>query len=355
MGKYEEALERARELYNKEYYNFGKDDMAYLFPELAESEDERIIKNLQTCLHCGKTHGMVNNDEYLVCKNYLEKQKENIEKEYVFRPLAGTELTEAAEQAIRRAKEGDHLVFAFNGMYVPVRKYNSAKDLVDEYEAYLEKQKEQNVVPSRETIFGIWQLGNLWKENPEKRGGLTQLQYIQKYWFAKSDYQKDQKPSISCGHENGIEWCDNFAENIRTLLHNKLTWHSEDGGISTTVLIDDKTLKDIVSGIWFYVKQEQSESGDSEKPNNHAGWSEEDIDKIVNARARKSGTTKSEMEFYRQGIKDTLKSRCTPWKPTEEQMKALKAVLVFAGKKDSPFTIEQLHTIETLAMDLEKL
>lgn len=41
-----------------------------------ENKDERIIKNLQTCLHCGKTHGMVNNDEYLVCKNYLEKQKE---------------------------------------------------------------------------------------------------------------------------------------------------------------------------------------------------------------------------------------------------------------------------------------
>ena len=39
-----------------------------------------------------------------------------------------------------------------------------------------------------------------------------------------------------------------------------------------------------------------------------AEWSKEDIDKMVNARARKSGTTKSEMEFYRQGIKDVLNS-----------------------------------------------
>lgn len=55
--------------------------------------------------------------------------------------------------------------------------------------AYLEKQQEQNVVPSRETILGI-----CWKEDPEEREGLTQLQYIQKYWNEKCDYQKEQKP-----------------------------------------------------------------------------------------------------------------------------------------------------------------
>ena len=60
--------------------------------------------------------------------------------------------------------------------------------------AYLEKRKEQNSVPSREIILGIWELGNFWKENPEERGGLTQLQYIQKYWIEKCDYQKEQKP-----------------------------------------------------------------------------------------------------------------------------------------------------------------
>lgn len=60
---------------------------------------------------------------------------------------------------------------------------------------WFEKQKEQNVVPSRETILGIWELGNLWKENPEERDGLTQLQYIQKYWFEKCDYLKEQKPT----------------------------------------------------------------------------------------------------------------------------------------------------------------
>lgn len=52
------------------------------------------------------------------------------------------------------------------------------------------------------------------------------------------------------------EWSDNFEENIRELLHDKLTWHSEDGSMSSAVFIDDKTLKDIISGIWFYVGKE---------------------------------------------------------------------------------------------------
>lgn len=43
---YEEVLEKAKDLYEKEYYNFGKDDMTYLFPELAENEDEKKRKNI---------------------------------------------------------------------------------------------------------------------------------------------------------------------------------------------------------------------------------------------------------------------------------------------------------------------
>ncbi len=76
---------------------------------------------------------------------------------------------------------------------------------------YLEKLKGQNDVPSRETIFGIWELGNFWKENPEEREGLTQLQYIQKYWLEKCDYMKEQKPA-EWGEEDetafgDLMWC----------------------------------------------------------------------------------------------------------------------------------------------------
>ena len=106
-----------------------------LVPELAESEDEKTRKSLLAYIK-GESKRL-DRQKWIA---YLEKQKEN--NEYVFRPLAGTDIIIAAEQAIRRAKEGDHLVLAFNGMYLPVREYNSAKELVDEYDTHLEKQKD---------------------------------------------------------------------------------------------------------------------------------------------------------------------------------------------------------------------
>ncbi len=42
-------------------------------------------------------------------------------------------------------------------------------------------------VPSREMILAIWELGNEWKENPT---GVTQREYIQKYWKESSYYDK---------------------------------------------------------------------------------------------------------------------------------------------------------------------
>ena len=110
------------------------------YPECKEeSEDERIRKALICHLNAGgdfKADG-VTKEEMLA---YLGKQKEN--KEYVFRPLAGTDITIAAEQAIRRANEGDRLVLAFNGAYIPVRKGCDANKIVDIYEAFIEKKRE---------------------------------------------------------------------------------------------------------------------------------------------------------------------------------------------------------------------
>lgn len=163
MEKYEEeakktAFERAKAAYGSGAYDDAT--LEFLFPELKESDDERIRKAIAYAIG-QSTH----NDGTLIdgilsetALAWLEKKKENIEKEYVFRPLAGTDITIAAEQAIRRAKEGHHLVLAFNGMYVPVSKYNSVKDLVDIYDAYLENQKEQNVF-TPEDVVDAYQMG----------------------------------------------------------------------------------------------------------------------------------------------------------------------------------------------------
>ena len=86
-------------------------------------------------------------------------------------------------------------------------------------------------------------------------------------WFEDSEEseQKEQKPT---------EWSEDFEENIRNLLHDKLTGHSEDGSMSWTTLIDDKTLKDIVNGIWFYVGKEALKYPNKEL--SQPEWSEED-------------------------------------------------------------------------------
>lgn len=137
---YDEALEVMRQwiapCHTKEQLDTLKKSV---FPELAESKEESIRKSI---IHILQVGGYMSPEEKDKAFAYLEKQKENAEKEYVFRPLAGTDITIATEQAIRRANEGDRLVLAFNGAYIPVRKGCNANQIVDIYDAYLEKQKD---------------------------------------------------------------------------------------------------------------------------------------------------------------------------------------------------------------------
>ena len=156
--KYKEILEWARK--NKARLNGLP--IEEVLPELAESEDERIRKYLIWVVNNvldnitglklseEQTRELINNFSGIKVSDilaWLEKQKETTEKEYVFRPLAGTDITIAAEQAIRRANEGDRLVLAFNGAYIPVRKGCNANKIVDIYESFIEKQKEQKPLP----------------------------------------------------------------------------------------------------------------------------------------------------------------------------------------------------------------
>ena len=141
----EKALKIVKEFINGTcLHTVDQEALETLLPELKESEDERIRKDLIRLIRWAKennTPSKYYTDRYDTMLAWLEKQKGS--KEYVFRPLAGTDITIAAEQAIRRANEGDHLVLAFNGAYIRVRKGNNAKEIVDIYDAFIEKQKEQ--------------------------------------------------------------------------------------------------------------------------------------------------------------------------------------------------------------------
>lgn len=69
-----------------------------------------------------------------------------------------------------------------------------------EYQEVLEylDRIEKRAVPSRNEIMGIWELGDIWKAYPEEREGLTQLQFIQKHWYDKNDYNSGEPEKSFC-------------------------------------------------------------------------------------------------------------------------------------------------------------
>ena len=164
--------------------------------------------------------------------------------------------------------------------------------------------------------------------------------------------QKEQKP---------IEWSDNFEENIRNLLHEKLKWTSEDGNMSSTVFIDDKTLKDIINGIWFYVGKEALKYPNKEF--NAAEWNEEDESAFEDLiwcieQARKSAKDENDMGniwYAENWLKERHKSlRPQPhWKPSEEQIHALWNLMHYAVNLSIWDKLEP--QIESLYNDLKKL
>jgi len=180
---YDEAIGKAQDIFHTSEFIKITD----LFPELLESEDERIRKTLSVLVQNAIYPGLITEEDSKKCLAYLEKQKErgpltkeeeyilhriieyledetcpsewisllhgiyclpygkqkeDIEKEYVFRPLGGTDITVAAEQAIKRANKGERLVLAFNGAYIPVRKGYNVNKIVDIYNTFVEKQQE---------------------------------------------------------------------------------------------------------------------------------------------------------------------------------------------------------------------
>lgn len=187
-------------------------------------------------------------------------------------------------------------------------------------------------------LFRCWQMG--WLDRYDEQKPAENSVYpnsldkaIQLYYYTYGNgkggfdylslpkFQDIVKEFVKNYGQKPAEWSDNFEVNISALLRNKLTWHSEDGSMSTTVLIDDKTLKDIVSGIWFYVKQEQPKCGNSENSNNHAEWSEEDekiLDELLDHCNTENATWYNFLKSFRHQ---------PHWKPTEGQMNKLNVAI----------------------------
>ena len=153
--------------------------------------------------------------------------------------------------------------------------------------AWLEKQGEQKPimnVPTREVILSIWDLGNEWKELTN--GSIsteygTQLDYIQKHWYESEYYlrekQGDQKPAEQNGDNRklydtvieelskysgnevykapwaldstGVQYPLYFAElGVKWQKEQKPAWSDEDEKMYKIALSCIETLEDISNG-----------------------------------------------------------------------------------------------------------
>ena len=147
---YDEAVKKVKDYYEgktKMYSDVNK-TLNLLFPELAESEDERIRKTIIRFFKDNYPNEIEMYDGTVTVGKaiaWLEKQSNTIPDECVFRPVAGCDIESAAKQAIKQqgvlAKE---IVLAFNGAYIPVGG-KAADIIVNEYNSWLEKQGEQKV------------------------------------------------------------------------------------------------------------------------------------------------------------------------------------------------------------------
>ena len=308
--KYNEALKRAR----KAYQNIKPENIAVktileeAFPQLRESEDERIRKEIiNICdewLNGGWSARPCLND-ILWLKNLLEKQKELSDPEEIMNHplyLKGFDVGRKVGQVEKELKsdnldEQDKIVVSYQlgrsderKEQKPVEIHNptdeeveSWKNELTEFMKFATKQAKENQLHISYTRDVMW-------EN---------------FCSELLSFVNSRKP---------VEWSEEDEKNWKSYIERL---ESEYHKTPNVVLWDDIN--------WLkYLHERLKSLRPQPKPNVTDG----DIEEMVNERARKSGTTKSEMAFYRNGIKDAIKrfGLRPSWKPSEEQMEALYTV-----------------------------
>lgn len=214
--KYEQGLECLEEILNsgqeKIKMTLLKERLLPFFPELKESEDERIRKELIFYLgdmpEDTELRNGVTNRDVLV---WLEKQddKDKLIKELGKYKVRYTQ--EVLEKHINSISNKDNerlrkTTIAFLKDFAD-KGYENAVECID----WLKKQDEHKPImntPTREVILAIWDLGNEWKELTNgsistKYG--TQLDYIQKHWH-ESEYYLREKQSEKKLTFNADDW-----------------------------------------------------------------------------------------------------------------------------------------------------
>lgn len=209
---YDEALKYARYLINERCKegtdgSFHRADLQKMFPELKESEDEKVRKSLiDLVINYGDRYG---NKQNMLA--WIEKQKVT-DEEIIFRPLVGTDIRIASKQALEKIDIGKKVVLAFNGAYIPVNG-KTVGEIDSEYNAWLEKQGKYKY--TEEDINNAYKCAD---EVQYKRGYEDALKEVEKqgkqkpietrtigYWNVQEMITPEESLGISSEEWNKIE------------------------------------------------------------------------------------------------------------------------------------------------------
>ena len=139
---YDKALERASKLSKltvQNPFDTVSQMMEEVFPELAENEDERIRKALIEYFNEQCDMSDWNGVYGYQVVAWLEKQGNKTE-EYIFRPIVGCSIDDAARQAIDKVTNGENIVFSFNGFYMKIYNDTNTDNIINSYYDFCKKQ-----------------------------------------------------------------------------------------------------------------------------------------------------------------------------------------------------------------------
>lgn len=214
---YDEALKRMKSWArgdHPEYFTKAQKAAEYIFPELKESEDERILELIKKYIHYNISDMALNADHITreQLEDWLEKQSKHLENydeaEKEKADFVGDGFIECHADFLD-FKEGNTYWLE----YIGDDKYNVRSDTflgktyhitpcqlytVFKKLTWLEKQSKHSIlnVPSREVILAIWDLGYEWEELTNgciSTEYSTQLDYIQKHWEESEYYLREKQ------------------------------------------------------------------------------------------------------------------------------------------------------------------
>lgn len=310
--KYNEALERARKAYNAiKPENYGaRKIIENAFPELAESEDERIRRTLVEYFGPKVQLDFVRGVPIQKIRDWLEKQKESLHIPETCKDNADS-FTD--EDEIHRKWILEYL---YNGLRKSDEQF---KDQFKSAISWLEKQKEQKPLITGNDFGWIDELKHDLK-HPEELDEKVQEVLKKRQKPVERSLEDDHIIGFVYDLLNEIEWKDNWAmskkeclERLKSLRPVKQEWSKEDERKRQACI---STINEVVD-----YERERWEDYNPGKPYRPIMKYDEQIDWLKSLRPPQ----------YCENCR--LKKSVQGWKPSEKQMEALDKALYYVPEE----------------------